>query len=203
MKCISCNIEIPPLFTRAIVDNICPACGKNIFSVSDFENFNSTKASLIDAGLDDNLTITVAASIFQKFDLVLKGSTNIANKRVVSVHAKHLVGDASILTEEDKSKLQALREARDEKDLEDSEEIRKEWGLDNEPIAYESVKGKAKPISPEMMALFDAPGGSGIDVDISPLDIPMARNNAKHAELLARASALKNDPSKFKVARSG
>jgi|SRR3972149_5850757 len=74
MKCNNCQTPIPPTFTKALQDNLCPACGKSIMSVALNTEFVSIKEKLADADVDEATLVKVAALIAGKYDLLPRGA---------------------------------------------------------------------------------------------------------------------------------
>src|SRR4051812_31038394 len=72
MKCRSCGVEVAPIFASALMQNKCPACGKEIMTGREFKEMLRFKGLLAGLQLDDKLLVTIAAALSTKFDLLPK-----------------------------------------------------------------------------------------------------------------------------------
>lgn len=71
MKCVSCSIDVSPNFVIAIMDNKCPACGKQLIEGSSYKKLLVLRKQLssLNLGVDDNVVIKISAAISSKFEL--------------------------------------------------------------------------------------------------------------------------------------
>lgn len=182
MKCMNCQAAIPPTFAKAIMDNSCPACGREILSANDFRELLRIRGLLQDLDLEENVVVSVAAAISQKFDLVVKGQ-----KRVAAAPIPKDFENMEGLSEEEKSRLRALQAVQEDRVEEREVQIRQEW------FPSDDVQGGE--IDPELISLFEA---KAINTEDPIAGLPLDRNAAR----LARAEALKSDPTKFKIMRA-
>jgi len=200
-RCRNCNIEVPPTFARALIDNKCPACGKEIMSGKDFSELRQARKMLEGMQLDDKLLVTIAAAISSKFDLVPKGERKQESEVVVVAEVEDAMAG---MTEEQKVRERALQAAQKQREKEEDDKAVAEWGLDKAPIGSVDFKKVAKRAPPpqELVELFEE--------DIMPMDdMPpegfVSNNSQKNAERMARlakAEALRSNNSQFKVNRS-
>lgn len=203
MKCKSCDTEVPPVFARALIDNKCPACGKEIMSGKDFRELVQLKNMLGNIGLSEKDIIMVAAALANKFDLVPKGSKPVMPEKPAEP-------DFSGLSEEERMREMALLAAKKELEAAEEKEIVKSWGLDKVTLTA-AVEAKAnmnskKMVDNEYTSLFD----SGIDPDVenymaNPLLPAPASDNTKdfdRMERLARAAAKRESDDGFRVRRN-
>lgn len=199
MKCNSCGVQVPPAFTKALMDNLCPACGKEILTALDFKELIRVKTILQEAGLEEGILVSVAASISQKYDLVVRGSHKVKPPSIEDIDATEGLSD------EERTRLKAMYAAKQEhKDKEDAR-IREEWGLEEGQMATAALTKKAgkRLIDPEMAALFTESVYGDSEVE-APLDFVSHTRGGSSAnnERLARAEALKGDPGRFRITRA-
>lgn len=199
MRCQSCKVEVPPKFAKAIMDNACPACGKEIFSTNDFRELLRVKMILSESGLEENLSVSVAAAISQKYDLIVKG---LVRPKSDAQPDPEQEPSTDGLTTEEKTKLQELYNAKKAAEEKEEKAIINEWGLEQgDSVVAQTVKSMAptkKLIDPKMAELF-ADGAFG---EISA-DAPLNFNSRQpNHERLARAEALRTDPSRFRITRA-
>ena len=195
MKCANCEIAISPAFAKAIMDNQCPACGKEILKDEDFRELLRIRSLLQDLDLGDGVVVSVSAAISQKYDLVPKGSRNAMARLPTEEEIETMSG----LNEEEKVRLRALQAAQIERRAEAEAELIKEWGLDHGQIgAGGEISG---PIDPNMAALFE--GTTALDPDM-PAPLPGKKNvtGSQNEQRLMRAEAMRADPGRFKVMRA-
>lgn len=196
MKCMNCEISVSPAFTKAIMDNLCPACGKEILGGNAFRELMRIRGLLQDLDLDEKSVVSAAAVISQKYDLVPKGSRKAAEPLPTEEEIEQMDG----LSEEEKVRLRALQAAQEERKTEEEERIRKEWGMEYGQLGA-SLDSKPKgPVDPDMASLFD-------DATVMESDMPdplpaRQQNKNRNDERLLRAEALKADPGRFKVMRA-
>lgn len=201
MKCSSCSVDVPPTFSKAIMDNICPACGKEIFRPAEFKELLKVKDILKDAGLDDKITVSTAAILSSKYDIILK--TQSVSRRVQPALTKEEIDATEGLSEEERMRLRAQYAAEQENKVKMAAQIKAEWGLNHGDMVSSALSTETKSkklIDPEMAALFsDMQTG---DAELSPpLDMdPML--SAKNIERMQRAELLRSDPGRFKITRS-
>jgi len=188
---MNCNVPVPPNFAKAIIDNVCPACGKDILGPSEFRELIKTKSLLQDLAIDDNMKISVSAVISQRYDLVPKGTA----RRPDGLPSEEEIDATEGLSDEEKTRLKALREAQAAIKNKQDGAIVKEWGMDHGQFGSE---GGGSEVAIDMALLDDLPL-AGMDI------APLAATNSKEkyrTDLMAKAHALKEDPNMFRVQRA-
>ena len=213
MKCRNCDIKISAKFAAAIANNCCPACGKKILSLSEYDKIAKVADQLRVCGFEDDLRVGVAAALSSKFTLVPKDlnledvteeiEPDIEEEKntPLTKNQKRLLGQTKFAARVAASR-KNHEDDEDDDDLspEEEEKINREWGLDEErsggdiEISQELVSEIENMDNPAQVVANMLPPISSINKTIA---------NAKHEELLQRAAAAKNDPSKFKVSRIG
>lgn len=212
MNCVSCKIVIPVTYTKALSDNICPACGKEIMSAKVYKEFVFIKDLLSDASIDDPTLVKIAALIVGKFDLVPKGADRPAPKAGYkapqavkkSVDEDEYVEDEPDVDLSTLSPEDAMEEmARRAELAAEQDKLVKEWGLEEGQYAISALSkktgSKSVPKSTDLSDIFSEPEPSYSTADeggksTETLDI-FARNRA------ARIAELKKNPAYSKVSR--
>lgn len=194
MKCINCEINIPPTYSKAILENLCPACGKEILSANDFRELMRVRGLLQDLELDSGLVVTAAAAISQKYDLVPKGSREKA--RQTRLPTEKEIDGLEGLNEEERLRLKALAAAQADQRARQDEAIIKEWGMDHGQLGA-GPDGESIDVDPDMAALFN--NMVVLDPEVGP---PLHASKTSNHERLARAEALQSDSSRFRVMRA-
>lgn len=230
MKCKNCNAAVPPNFIAAIADNKCPACGKRLMSDVSYKNIFKVKKQISDLGFEDSVLLGIAAALSTKYTLVPK-SFNLEEEAEADVQIDEDYGEedeGEVATNKQKpmtsrripnvkgmspKTAQRIKQASqnnrfEEEDLadipfEEEAKIRAEWGMDvadsgNVPVRIEPGDNQFS----DMFSGMDGLGGLDPDMP-SPLNAGSNSDgaSARHAALLAKAQALRDDPSKSKVKR--
>lgn len=223
MKCRNCSVEVSPIFASALVQNKCPACGKEIMSGKEFKEMLRFRGLLSGLQLDDKLIITIAAALSTKFDLVPKATDGygeiITN---ITLPEKLPMDDQSIRERALQAALQSTNKQRkpafkpgfsrtaqreipeEDTDTPEAQQAIRDWGLENGQEAVFNGKPSRNKTPPpqELVALFENSGPP----DISNLESDPFANRQLEADRLARlakSDAARSDSGTFKVRRSG
>lgn len=220
MKCKSCGSVVPPNFIAAISDNKCPACGSKLMSELAYKNIFKVKKQIKDLGFDDKILLGVAAALASNFTLVPKSfsleedpeaepSVELEDLEDDDDDTDHRPGPTKPMTARripnvkgmspktaqriKQASTSMVEEAEYMADVSPEEEaaLVKDWGLDVSPADNVPV-GRPKPGDNEFVDMFANIGIGGESE--GPVD-------ADHEVLLAKAQALREDPTKFKIKR--
>lgn len=214
MKCMQCNIDVSPGYTKALNENTCPACGGEIMSKALYQEFTTIKESLSGSEVTDSDLVKVAALISGKYRLVPRGANpGPATGQRFQHKGVSRVGDGGAELDERDADLEGLPpevQAR-EKALRDAEEekLASEWGLDKgELSASISLSSKKRtsditqePLSPEVAELANAIGASNLSGDDMVPALGDSSTNAFEAQRMAKLAQLKSDPNYSSVRR--
>lgn len=206
-KCKDCGTEVPPTFAQALMDNRCPACGKPIMSGIEFAELRQVRATLAGLHLDERLTITIAAAISSKFDLVPKGSALTVQAATAATQPEPAPeDDMAGLTEEQKTRERALRAAQRQREEDEEKQAIAEWGLDKVANQVGAKKAQTQGLKlpmppPEFVELFGELPVVGEVPDEAFLSGGNPMKAADRMARLAKLEANRNDGSKFKVRR--
>jgi hypothetical protein len=209
MNCVSCKIVIPVTYTKALSDNVCPACGKEIMSAKVYKEFAFIRDMLADADIDDPTLVKISAMIVGKFDLVPKGMDRTpARPSHKQPQAVRKVVDDDILVEDDEELVDlstlspedaAEEMARRAELASEQEQLVKEWGLEEGQYSVATLSKKTGSKRENLSNIFAEPE-SATSTDNEnyqandKLDI-FARNRQ------ARLAGLKSNPSYSKISR--
>jgi len=208
MKCLSCKEQISPKFVAAIRDNICPACGNDMMSQTNYKRIFEVERQLKGLGFDKNLMFGVAAALASRFTLVPRDLALVEGE---DVDTESEIAEEDMVRQTSRKKpnrnkrsakvRRAIKEqVREEEDLQDlPEELREEiiesYGMnlgDKENVALNNSDFET--VDNELVeALYDMPlegsmsgGGAG-----GPVMVDAAGAGARHQALLARAEQAK------------
>jgi hypothetical protein len=200
-KCKTCGIDVPPTYSRALQDNKCPACGKEIMTGREFKELLQVRKQLEGLQLEDKLITTIAAALSVKFDLVPKGQRPADEP--AEVKKEEIEDDMAGLTEEQKVRERALRAAQKAREEEEDRAAVAEWGLDKAPLGSTPArKGSVKPPQ-EFVEMFGDSSLISLD-DVPPDAFASGGNPAKNSERMIRlqkSEALRKDGSQMSVRR--
>ena len=197
MKCRNCQVEVPPTFAKALIDNRCPACGKEIMGNADFKEMLQLRKMLGGLQLDEKTIITIAAALSSRFDLVPKETRDgygaeAADPTTVSADEE----EQEELSPENKLRQQAYLAAKREREAEEERAVIEDWGLEHGE--YSGAASRGKPIkngSSEFDGMFEDTGLPDSEFDAMP-PTPFKSGNqqlaAERSIRLARAEALRN-----------
>ena len=203
MKCNNCQIPIPPSFTKALQDNLCPACGKPIMSANLFKEFSAIKDKLADADVDEATLVKVASLIAGRYDLVPRGTSSIGRAMTTAAASRPSKTTAQMKEDEIESELmeeypqlkQMSPEERKREILAIRAEAEREFALSQgEMMTAREIKdsGRSAPLEySEFDGLTTIVGGP-IQPAYGDLDGPM---DPLTAERMAKLAALKSSPS--------
>lgn len=209
MKCRSCQIDVPPTFTKALIDNRCPACGKEIMGGADFREMLQLQKLLNGLQLDEKSVIMIAAALSSKFDLVPKSSRAKEQAAspaedvvsVESVEVSEAQEEDDSASAEEKIRRKAFLQAQKERQEAEDKALVDEWGLDRGE--FSGAAGRTGPppkANPAFVGMFeDSPG----DFEALPPPPFVSNNNKMIADReirLAKAEAARNSGS-FMVSR--
>lgn len=153
MICVSCKVAVPPTFIKAIADNTCPACGKEIMPARIYKEFGQIKEMLATAEIDDGTLIKMSALIVEKYTLVPRVSiVGGAQQPGARIRPKPITRkdevdeeiaeeeelDLSVLSPEDAAAEIARRASKATED----EEIARQWGLEDGQYATAALSKK-------------------------------------------------------------
>lgn len=135
MNCKNCQTPVPPIFAQALLDNKCPACGKEILDKQGFKEMLQMRKQLAGLDLDARMTTTIAAALSEKYDLVPKGS-RVADGYGEAIGSAEVVAEEPEVVEEQPDleaelRAKAFREAKKQR----SQQIISEWGMNNSSFA--------------------------------------------------------------------
>ena len=189
MKCNNCTVPVPPAFTKALVDNECPACGKEIMGATLFKEFESVRAMLMDADsdVDEATLVKVAALISGKYELVPRGAGGVRRfthkgvQRSEPIDEEEFEEGLASLSPEEQAKIIALRKAEHEKTVQ-------EWGLNHGGLGAVGSEGASNPALEVLVEECNPPDLSGLENNEGKID-PF------EADRMARLERLRSNPS--------
>lgn len=196
MKCNNCNITVNPGFTKALKENACPACGKEIMDERLFKEFNEIIDMLNGAEIEEADLVKVSALIAGKYSIVPKGQGRFATgnkvKPITRVSEEDRDADLIGLSEAERLREKALRDAEDAKLIE-------EFGLNVGQLGA----GITGPPSGDFSGLDEAVAGSVTDVaaDVGGSGL-IDMTDPFTAQRMAKLHELKKDPSYGMIRRS-
>jgi hypothetical protein len=206
MKCNSCQTAIPPTFTKALQDNMCPACGKSIMGSSLYSEFNSIKEKLADADVDEATLVKVASLIAGKYDLLPRGSAGAAKSsmQMSRPKTKAQVADADIESEllDEYPHLRSLPEEERKREIMALRaEAEREYGLSKGDSANSKLMKERGGRSSESSELASAMS------DLMPPTLPLYGDldeNSSDPQVMhrmAKMAAMKDNPNVHKFRR--
>lgn len=219
MKCKSCNVQVSPTFVAAISDNKCPACGKRMMTEVHYKKIFHVAEQIGGLGFDEKIIVGLAAAIASKFtlvpkDLALEQDENgnielesddepVYKKKAPSAKNAPPPKGMSSQAARKINMLNNLEQDDDEDDdltPEEEQALVKEWGLEA-GSKDNVVVGGSSSYDHDLASSLEGMDFGG-DMPVGPV-VTMGGNSAaaKHAELLARAAQVKNNPNNFRVRR--
>ena len=195
MKCKTCQTPVPPVFAQALLDNSCPACGKEILGPQGFKAMMQMRKQLAVLDLESRITTTIAAALSEKFDLVPKSSRPdgygefVGLKETSDEDASEAPIEAEPVEVEEISDEELERQIR-ERALKDAkrqrnQKIVSEWGMDKG--ANFVKKGRKQPSTEEEFDEGYDDEEEEIDLESPPVFV--SSSGAKAAERAARLAA--------------
>lgn len=216
MKCKSCNVQVSPTFVAAISDNKCPACGKRMMTEVHYKKIFHVAEQIGGLGFDEKIIVGLAAAIASKFTLVPKdlaleqdenGNIELESDdepvyKKKSSPAKNTPKGMSSQAARKMNMLNNLEHDDEDSDLTPEEEqaLVKEWGLEAGSKDNVVVSGGSSSYDQDLSSSLEGMDFGG-DMPIGPVTMGGNSAAAKHAELLARAAQVKNNPNNFRVRR--
>lgn len=185
MKCKTCQTIVPPVFAQALLDNSCPACGKEILGQQGFREMMQMRKQLSSLELESRMATTIAAALSEKFDLVPKGSRNQDGYGELTglAEATEAATDEPPVDEERQLRERALREAKKQR----NQQIVSEWGMDKGQFI--NKKGQKVASSTEVEEFDESyEDDEPLDLDVPPPPF-MGSGGTKAAERAARLAA--------------
>ena len=183
MKCKTCQTTVPPVFAQALLDNSCPACGKEILGKQGFKEMLEMRKQLAILDLDSRTTTTIAAALSEKFDLIVKGSRDGYGELVVQAAVEEEIEEEEQADIEAELRERALREAKRQR----GQQIVAEWGLNNGQQFVNKKGAKAK--IQEEFEDFDEAEEEEEELDLEQPPIFAGSGGTKAAERAARLAA--------------